>query len=222
MQPATFAVCAVAAASAAVLALPLAGTGLNLMTADRDLAFEKERQWVIQSGHYCGCWLNGVLANLDLIDQQAPRPDDPDPNRAPYSDTQLLISLLGVLIFPHERTPSALGNLLKGYRGLRNIVTIRYRRGKESTVELGGAGDRLETIDPADLSDLPRLLRNSIAHFNIMPMNKEGRFGGVRVWNKDNNGEITLVVDLDFDALRPLARHILKSLGKSRPGLPSR
>jgi hypothetical protein len=51
-----------------------------------------------------------VLANLDLIEQQAPRPNDPDPNRAPYSDTQLLISLLGVLIFPHERTPSALSN----------------------------------------------------------------------------------------------------------------
>jgi hypothetical protein len=100
---------------------------------------------------------------------------------------------------------------VQGYAGLRDVVTIRYRRSK-GTIELGGAAGRLETIDPADLSDLPRLLRNSIAHFNIRPMNKNGRFGGIRVWNKDNDGEITLVADLDFDALRPLARHVLSSL----------
>jgi hypothetical protein len=64
-----------------------------------------------------------ILANLDFIDKHAPRPDDADQNRAPFSDTQLLTSLSGVLVFPHERAPDALGKLLKGYKRLANAIT---------------------------------------------------------------------------------------------------
>jgi hypothetical protein len=57
---------------------------------------------------------------------------------------------------------------------------------------------------------LPRLLRNSIAHFNVRPSGtKDGRFGGVRVWNTDPDGNIMLVADLNFDQLRKLADFVL-------------
>ena len=64
-----------------------------------------------------------------------------------------------------------------------------------------------ETIDPRSLKNLPRLLRNSIAHFNIRPIGVDGRFGGIRIWNRNPKGQITFVADLDFDAFRPLAEH---------------
>ena len=131
--------------------------------------------------------------------------DDP-----PYSDTQLLVSLLGVLVFPHERTPDALGELLRDYGDLSAIVTIRH---PTNGVAVGDLTDTEgKKIDPATIDGLPRLLRNSIAHFNIRPIEKHGRFAGVRVWNESDDGRITLVADLDFDALRPLARHILSTL----------
>lgn len=43
-----------------------------------------------------------VLKNLEFIDNQAPRwnPASPAANKPPYADTQLLISLLGILNFP--------------------------------------------------------------------------------------------------------------------------
>ncbi|MBB3020418.1 hypothetical protein FHR70_003499 [Microvirga lupini] len=159
-----------------------------------------------------------ILANLDLIQSLAPKPGDPDQNRAPYSDTQLLISLLGVLVFPHERAPDALGELLKGYKPLPDAVRIVYPSPTElkNGVEITGADGERERVDPGSLKNLPRLLRNSIAHFNILPLERDGLFSGVRVWNKDDDGNITLVADLDFEEVRSLARHILKALAQPK------
>jgi hypothetical protein len=39
-----------------------------------------------------------ILHNLDLIEAKAPKWGTPEQDQPPYSDTQLLISLLGVLI----------------------------------------------------------------------------------------------------------------------------
>jgi hypothetical protein len=111
-----------------------------------------------------------ILANLDLIGQQDADFGDMDQNRAPYPDTQLLISLLGVLVFPHERTPGALGRLLKNYEALSNVVTIRYPKLNQSDIELVEASGERHRIDPTSIEELPRLLRNSIAHFNILPL----------------------------------------------------
>ena len=137
----------------------------------------------------------------------------------PYADTQLLISMLGILIFPHERTPNALGELLDGYdEPFDDIIQVRYSAEVKGRVSLTGADGPPETIDARSLKNLPKLLRNSIAHFNIRPLDVDGRFGGIRVWNRNMRGEITFVADLNFDAFRPLARHILYSL-HDREGL---
>jgi hypothetical protein len=159
-----------------------------------------------------------ILANLDHIEKEAPTWGGSDQDNPPYSDTQLLISLLGVLVFPHERTSGALGELLKDYEGLSDVVTIRYLRDALNPADILTVDGERERIDPTDVTDLPRLLRNSIAHFNVRPINNHGRFGGVRVWNR-NKGKITFVADLDFDKLRPMARHILVRLERADKGL---
>lgn len=154
-----------------------------------------------------------VLVNLKFVEKHAP--SDAKEDWPPFSDTQLLISLLGVLIFPHERAPSAFGRLLKDYERLRDVVVVKHPKGAEK-IELTDEEGTSTFVDPSSIEGLPRLLRNSIAHFNIRPIDKEGRFGGVRVWNKNDAGEITMVADIDFDALRPLAHHILESLANPK------
>src|ERR1700761_1039024 len=67
-------------------------------------------------------------------------------------------------------------------------------------------------VNPAKLEELPRLLRNSLAPFNILPINREGRFAGIRIWNRDQDRQITFVADMDFDEMRSLARHVLTVL----------
>jgi hypothetical protein len=50
-----------------------------------------------------------ILSNLDAIEDLAPKWGSATKNEPPYADTQLLISLLGVLVFPHERGARGIG-----------------------------------------------------------------------------------------------------------------
>jgi hypothetical protein len=137
-----------------------------------------------------------ILANLDAIDAQAPRRGEPDQDRAPYSDTQLLVSLLGVLVFPHERAEGALGELLQGYKSLGDVVKIRYPHLErpEERIEVCGSDGERELINPSSIKNLPKLLRHSIAHFNVLPLNQNGRFSGVRVWNNETSSRPTAII----------------------------
>jgi hypothetical protein len=160
-----------------------------------------------------------ILANLDLIDDRAAKLCGSDQNRPPYADTQLLISLLGVLVFHRERTPGALGKLLSNYDSLSRVVTIKYSIAGAGRAEITGPDGERETVDPTSIRNLPKLLRNGIAHFNIRPIEQNGRFAGIRVWNEDDSGQITLVADVDFAELRPLARYILGALAAAKSDL---
>ena len=97
---------------------------------------------------------------------------------------------------------------------LARVLTIRHpqaiRHGGK--IELDGPDGEPVLVDSVSIADLPRLLRNGIAHFNVLPLDRDGRFAGIRTWNADDRGNIILVADLDFDAVRPLARKILKEL----------
>jgi HEPN pEK499 p136 len=160
-----------------------------------------------------------ILQNLRFVDDYAPPWDSENHDDPPYSDTQLVISLLGILIFPHERAPDALGDLLEEYHGpLDEIVAVRYSAHASGLLTLPGPDGTAETIDPTSLRNLPRLLRNSIAHFNIRAIDIDGRFGGIRIWNRNRRHEIDFVADLYFDSFRPLAEHILGCL-HDREGL---
>jgi len=66
-------------------------------------------------------------------------------------------------------------------------------------------------------------LRNSVAHFKLLPLDKDGRFSGIRIWNgRDSDKQITFVADIDFErvaiigALRPWRTP--KGAGRSSAG----
>jgi hypothetical protein len=160
-----------------------------------------------------------ILYNLDLIESMAPKWGTPGQEGPPFADTQLLISLLGVLVFPHEKAPAALGEIVRGYKPLHRVLTVRYSTHGPDQLEMTSTEGEPVIVDPRKLSNLPRLLRNSLAHFNILPINKEGRFAGIRIWNRDLNEQITFVADVDFDQMRSLARHVLSVLSKPNSDL---
>jgi HEPN pEK499 p136 len=172
-------------------------------------------------GPLLGTLAERILANLDLVEKQAQTNAGSAPEGPPYSDTQLLISLLGVLVFPHARTPEALGKLLCEYGDLGRILKIRYPTGGARSIELTGLQGERECIDPTSIGGLPRVLRNGIAHFNVRPIDENNRFAGIRIWNEDESGRITLVADLDFAEFRPLARRILTALAEGKSNLKS-
>jgi hypothetical protein len=160
-----------------------------------------------------------ILRNLDLIESLAPKWGGPEQDRPPFSDTQLLMSLLGVLVFPHEKAPGALGEIMRGYTPMHRVLNVVYSRHGGEWIEMTGSEGEAVMVDPTRLSNLPKLLRNSLAHFNILPINKEGRFAGIRLWNRDWNEQITFVADVDFDEMRSLARHVLKVLREQQSDL---
>jgi len=95
---------------------------------------------------------NRILANLDLIEAKAPKWGSPHQNEPPYADTQLLISLLGVLIVPHEKAHFALGNLLRDYEPLDRVLKVRYSLHGENNVELTDAAGDTVMVNPAVLT----------------------------------------------------------------------
>lgn len=160
-----------------------------------------------------------ILHNLDLVESLAPKWGSLEQDQPPFSDTQLLMSLLGVLVFPHEKAPGALGDIMRGYEPMGRVLHVVYSRHGSGRIEMTDAEGEAVMVDPTRLSNLPRLLRNSLAHFNILPINKEGRFAGIRIWNRDWDEQITFVADVDFDEMRTLARHVLKVLREQQSDL---
>jgi HEPN pEK499 p136 len=158
-----------------------------------------------------------ILHNLDLIESLASKWGTSEQDRPPFSDTQLLMSLLGVLVFPHEKAPNALGEIIRGYEPLHRVLNVVYSRRDDDKIEITDSEGEAVIVDPKKLSKLPVLLRNSLAHFNIIPINKEGRFGGIRIWNRDWNEQITFIADVDFDEMRSLARYVLTKLRERQP-----
>jgi pimeloyl-ACP methyl ester carboxylesterase len=109
-----------------------------------------------------------ILHNLDLIDSLAPKWGSPEQDQPPFSDTQLLMSLLGVLVFPHEKAPGALGEIMKGYKPMDRVLNVINLRHGGGRIEMTGAEGEAVMVDPTRLTNLPKLLRNSLAHFNVL------------------------------------------------------
>lgn len=110
-----------------------------------------------------------------------------------YEVTQLVNSLLGLLVFPeqyyiHQIPKTPLDELEN--QGWPSIKVV---------------GD----YPPAkDLQEQMRFLRNSIAHFNLKFLtNEKAQILGIRVWNENlhvNSHPITWKADISLDNLRML------------------
>jgi len=122
-----------------------------------------------------------TIANLDFV--RAHATDD-----GPYEVTQLVNSFLGALAHPWER--------------LRRDVA---RESIASATERGWPRlekERPEDVEPRDLADLLRLVRNAFAHGNIEYQSENGRdITHVRIWN-ERHGRRTWGTRLDIDTLR--------------------
>lgn len=108
--------------------------------------------------------------------------------QGPYETTQLINSFLGALAHPWEAMKPELAAFSLEEAQVRGWPTIKKERGQDR--------------DPANLGDLIRLIRNSLAHGNIdfLP-GHDGRIAALRIWNvppsgQRNWGAIIAVADL--------------------------
>jgi hypothetical protein len=146
--------------------------------------------------------------NLEVIEQLARQGNDV------YETTQLVNSLLGLLVFPQQRY-------------FKRIPAIPLQ-------ELELRGWPLPKVtgafaEVADLRQLMRYLRNAISHFNVEFIRGEDcTIGGIKVWNwgelTDQNGEpildhrgrprhgITWAAELRIDELRGIAKKFIELL----------
>lgn len=108
-----------------------------------------------------------------------------------YEVTQLINSMLGLLVFPKE----------KYYIRLPRIPLMELEAVGWPNVTV------LEGNPPCgDLRELFRLLRNSISHYNIefQANEQKQKLTGMRLWN-EHNGKKTWEVELTLIELRQIA-----------------
>jgi hypothetical protein len=135
--------------------------------------------------------------NLEFINQH-----HSDSEAEVYEVTQLINSLLGLLVFPQQRF-------------IDQIPAIPLK-------ELEAQGwPRIRTSpnypECQDLKKLVRYLRNAVTHFNVefIP-NTRGQIHGLKVWNKDpKTSKITWEAELSLDELRAIVRLFMQQLESS-------
>jgi len=163
-----------------------------------------------------------TLRNNEIIERIEARSSDPL-NPDGFADTQLLISLLGVLVFPQEKAERFLGTLTRSYPAVEDIITVQFfRKGTRRYFRTDPGWDEAY-VREFPMDKLPRYLRNSISHFNVLPLAKDGPsgqklFGGIRIWNRNDEGRITFVGDMTFERFRPFAKYILRELSQEYAG----
>ena len=104
-----------------------------------------------------------------------------------FEVTQLVNSLLGLLVFPQQRY----------YRSIPEIpLSELARAGWPEPLVVG----EFPTVE--NLKDLMRYLRNAISHFNVEYLSDaDGEIRGMRLWNINRNREKDWVVELSLDDL---------------------
>ena len=105
-----------------------------------------------------------TLKNLNAIEKLKKQ------NAQVYEVTQLINSILGIMIFPRERDLTKIPN--KTYIELRNEGWPAINTTNQFA--------QIKSLD-----DLTRRFRNSIAHCNIEFINHKKKIVGLRLWNMD-------------------------------------
>jgi hypothetical protein len=113
-----------------------------------------------------------------------------------YEVTQLINSMLGLLVFPQQRYFDAIPET-----PLPELVSQGWPMVKAS------AG----FPDVATLRDVLRYLRNAIAHFNVEFLAPSGTLEGIRVWNT-HKGEKTWQAELSLHQLDQLTDRFITAI----------
>jgi len=122
--------------------------------------------------------------NLEVIRKRCPAQGD-----EVYEVTQLINSMLGLLVLPKERY----------YESIPTTPLEQLRADGWPAPVLDG-----EFKSPKHLRDLVRLLRNSVAHFNVEFVAPTGEIKGVILSNKCNCGNVTWRASLSLDDLEQI------------------
>ena len=128
-----------------------------------------------------------TLKNLELIENQ--KLDDPDAEV--YEVTQLINSLLGLVVLPQEAQ-------------FKKIPTTPLA----NLVRQGWAIPQTVVNHPKtpNLRKLIYYLRNAVAHFNIKFTTDDYVLTGVKMWNKTRSGKVDWAVDLSLVELRDIVK----------------
>lgn len=130
--------------------------------------------------------------NLELVREHAEAEGAhsvADGERRAFEVTQLVNSMLGLLVFPQQRYFNAIP-----HTPLEELVANGWPRVR--------AVDGFPDVE--DLHDLMRYLRNAVTHFNIEFTEQSGKISGVRVWNTKPNGVKNWKTELSMQDLESI------------------
>ena len=140
--------------------------------------------------------------NLDFIYQHKNNPET-----KVYEVTQLINSMLGLLVFPQQRF----------FNSIPEITLEELEKQGWPRIEPTPKIQASEYFKPCiNLRELVRVLRNSIAHFNIEFLSKKpGEISGIRIWNiapRKGNRPITWEAEISIETLRRITELFIESL----------
>ncbi|PQV63899.1 hypothetical protein B1R32_108110 [Abditibacterium utsteinense] len=123
------------------------------------------------------------------------------PEAKAFEVTQLINSLLGLLVFPKERYLDGIPEKTWEQLKAEGWLIPNVRSGCEP---------------PPNLKEFLRLMRNAIAHFNIefLP-DQNNEIAGIRVWNK-NRGVKNWEAELNLEQLEDIALRFVNILKETK------
>lgn len=143
--------------------------------------------------------------NLEFVRQAVARNQNGEIHGDPevYEVTQLINSMLGLLVFPQQRYFDAIPATPLQELAAKGWPQIRVSPGFPDSVET--------------LADLMRYLRNAVAHFNIEFLAPSGQIEGIRVWNtrkdkKTNTKKKTWCAELPLRDLEMIADRFVEMI----------
>jgi hypothetical protein len=114
-----------------------------------------------------------------------------------YEVTQLVNSMLGLLVFPQQEFVDR----------IQETPLEQLRKDGWPVPEVRGVFRQV-----SDLRQLIRYLRNAIAHFNVLFLDDgQSQIRGLRVWNENQNGK-NWEAELSTDDIRGIAERFIKLL----------
>lgn len=127
--------------------------------------------------------------NLELVREHAEAEDAggiSDEERRAFEVTQLVNSMLGLLVFPQQKCFNAIPMTPLAELEQNGWPSLRAVEGHQ---------------DVADLRQMMTYMRNAVAHSNIEFLEDGGNIVGLRIWNKRQSGGIDWKTELSIEDL---------------------
>lgn len=156
-----------------------------------------------------------TLINLERIEKLSNVPPGTSPKV--YEFTQLVNSLLGLVMLPQETWFSALPNT--ELATMKPIWMTIQRQMVWDVRNFDEDGDRTN-LKPENFREFAITLRNSIAHLNIQVHAEDGKIESIDLWNMvgpRHNPVCDFLVNLTKEQLREVAESFIAEFKRNRP-----